>query len=304
MLVIWNPNAGTVNAAKEIYDILQKRPEVELRQTSSAEEAIDLTSRRIEQGETSVVAAGGDGTINAVINGMIQSSNDATLGVLPLGTANDWCSSLGTPDELGEALRLIDRGNAVSLDVIEIKTPNTKKYFANIATGGNSHRVTESITPEMKDTWGAFCYLRGTIDILADLKTFSTAISFDGGPDENFDVWNIIVANGRTSGGRLEVAPKAMLTDGLMDVVIIRDGTLLDLASMTFNLFTSQAYIESDQVEYRQARMITIKSKPKLLFSIDGDLVDEQPVQFTCLPRTVKVVMGPNFLAAETQSTA
>lgn len=295
MLVIWNPNAGTVNVANEIYETLRKQPEVEVRQTATPEEAIEITARRIEQGETSIVAAGGDGTINAVINGMIQIPNQAVLGVLPLGTANDWCSSLGTPDDLGEALRLIEKGTSVALDVVEIKTSSTHKYFANIATGGNSHRVTESITPEMKETWGALCYLRGTIDILTDLKTFNTGISFDGQPAENFEVWNIIVANGRTSGGRLNVAPKASLTDGLMDVVIIRDGTLLDLASMTFELLTSQAYIDSDQVEYRQARVIEINSQPKLLFSIDGDLVDEQPVQFTCCPNAVNVIVGPGF---------
>ena len=295
MLVIWNPNAGSVEAAEDIRTSLLRRPNTEIVDTESSNQAIDLVSSRIEQGETQIVAAGGDGTINAVINGMMAHSRKAQLGVLPLGTANDWCSSLAVPDDLSEAMQLLENGRAQPLDVIEIETPNEQRYFANIATGGNSHRVTDSITTEMKQRWGALCYLRGTISILNDLKTFHTAISFDGQPAETFDVWNIIVANGRTSGGRLEVAPKAKLDDGLMDIVIIRDGTLLDLAGMTFDLLTSQAYIESDQVEYRQARSISIKSEPKLLFSIDGDLVEQQPVQFQSCPKTIQVIVGSEF---------
>lgn len=295
MLVIWNPNAGSVDAARDVYQRLLKRPHTEVCKTQSAEEAIELVESRVQQGETDVVAAGGDGTINAVINGITRQPNSAKLGVLPLGTANDWCSSLSIPNDLDQALELIESGLAVSLDVIEVQTPNSRRKFANIATGGNSHRVTESITAEMKQTWGALCYLRGTISILNDLQTFRASVSFDGRPAETFNVWNIIVANGRTSGGRLEVAPKARLDDGLMDVVIIRDGTLFDLASMTFDLLTSQAYIESDQVEYRQARTIKIDSQPQLLFSIDGDIVEQQPVQFNTCPGAIRAIVGPNF---------
>ena len=221
--------------------------------------------------------------------------------MLPLGTANDWCSSLCIPDDLAKALELLDSGfsgsvEVKSLDVIEVKTADENRYFANIATGGNSHRVTESITTQMKQTWGALCYLRGTIDILNDLATFQTSISFDGEPAEQFDVWNIIVANGRTSGGRLEVAPNARLDDGLLDIIIIREGTLLDLAGMTFDLLTKRrAYIESDQVVYRQAKSIAIDSSPPLLFSIDGDLVGQQPLLFRACPHSIRVVVGSNF---------
>lgn len=292
MLVVWNPNAGSVEAANNIRDYLMKRPKTDVVETQSAEDAAQLVANRTREGETEIVAAGGDGTINAVINGMMKRQHDATLGVLPLGTANDWCSSLGVPDNLNAALQLIESGYTKEVDVIAVETPSERRYFANIATGGNSHRVTESITTEMKQTWGALCYLRGTIGILSDLRSFRTSISFDGGTSEEFDAWNVIVANGKTSGGRLEVAPSAQLDDGLMDIVIIRDGTLLDLAGMTFDLLTSRgAYIASDQVEYRKAETIKIQSNPQLLFSIDGDLVEQQPVKFHCCPKSLRVTV-------------
>jgi diacylglycerol kinase (ATP) len=198
------------------------------------------------------------------------------------------------PDELNAAWEIIESNQPKPVDVIELQTPTETKYFANIATGGNSHRVTESITDEMKQTWGALCYLRGAIGVLTDLKTFQTSISFDGGPPEEFDAWNIIVANGKTSAGRLEIAPKAKLDDGLLDVVIVRDGTLLNIARMAVQYLASD-YIESDQIEYRQAKSISIRSEPPLLFSIDGDLVEQQPIKFQTHPSALKVVAGTGF---------
>lgn len=298
MLVIWNPNAGSVRNAARIKSELTRNRDVELAETNSSDEAIELVCRQIGQGERRIVAAGGDGTVNAVINGMMRESSDAELAVLPLGTANDWCASLGIPDDLWQAKSLIDGWNARPLDIIELESPHVHKYFANIATGGNSQRVTESITPEMKRKWGALCYLRGAIGIVPNLQTYHASISFDDGPAEEFNVWNIIVANGQTSAGRLMVAPKAKLDDGLLDIVIIRDGTVLDLAEMTVQFLTSQSYVASEQVEYRQAKTITLTSEPPLLFSIDGDLVEEQPSRFRVKPKAINVVVGPKFPSA------
>ena len=292
MLVIWNPNAGSVAAAQAIKQRMEARDRTAVHQTTTGDQAIRLVAQHLAQGENQIVAAGGDGTINAVINGMMQHPSDATLGVLPLGTANDWCASLQIPDDLSDALALVDAQQARQLDVVKVETPSAIRYFANIATGGNSHRVTESVTSEMKQMWGALCYLRGAIGVVADLDTFRAAISFDQSPPETFDVWNIIVANGKTSAGRLAIAPQAELDDGLLDIVIIRDGTLLDLANLTVQVMITSTYLESDQVEYRQAREISINSNPPLLFSIDGDMIDEQPVRFSACPGAIRVVTG------------
>ena len=164
---------------------------------------------------------------------MAKVARGELLGVLPIGTANDWCSSLAIPDDLDEAMEVLIKGESRVLDIVEVETASRKVRFANIATGGNSYRVTESLTDEMKQTWGPFCYLRGVIDVLADLDSFETEIRFDGGPPHSFSVCNIIIANGKTSGGRIEVAPKAILDDGLLDIIIIQSGTVVDLADMT-----------------------------------------------------------------------
>ena len=228
------------------------------------------------------------------MNALLEAGSKATFGVLPLGTANDWCSSLGIPDDLEAALELLDHGETRLVDVAEVETEHRQTRFANIATGGNSHRVTESLTNELKETWGAMCYVRGAIGVIADLQPFDTQMRFDGGPPEEFSVWNIIVANGKTSAGRLEVAPRASLDDGLLDVVVIQSGTIIDVADMTAKYLFGD-YVDSEKVIYRQAAMIEIESTPPIMFSIDGDLIEEQPVVFRVLPKCQAVIVGPAY---------
>ena len=297
-LIIWNPNAGSVDKAQQIRERLQTRQGTEIYEPISAEDGQTKVRIACERGAKLVIVAGGDGTINSVINGLAEAPADVVMGVLPLGTANDWCVSLGIPNDLNLAWETLEKGEIRPLDVVELDTELQSIRFANIATGGNSHRVTEAITAEMKQRWGAMCYVRGAVNIVNDLQSFEATISFDGGPPQSFSVWNVLVANGRTSAGRVEVAPRAQLDDGLLDVVIIQAGTFVDLADLSVRYIFAD-YIASDQVVYRQAREITLKSQPPLKFSLDGDLVDEQPISFRCLPKAINVIVGQEFQSEE-----
>jgi diacylglycerol kinase (ATP) len=293
-LVIWNPNAGSVDRAQHLRGRLSRCKDTTIYEPSSTEDSQAKVRIASERGTKLIVAAGGDGTINSVINGLSLAPRDVVLGVLPLGTANDWCASLGIPSDIDRAWETLKRRKIQQLDLVEVETKSQTTRFANIATGGNSHRVTESITSEMKQQWGAMCYIRGAIGILNDLESFDATFTFDDGPPESFSVWNLMVANGRTSAGQVEVAPRARLDDGLLDVVMIQAGTLVDLADLSARYIFSD-YIASDQVVYRQARRITLNSHPPLKFSLDGDSVDEQPVSFRCLPAALHVIVGDDY---------
>jgi diacylglycerol kinase (ATP) len=293
-LIIWNSNAGSTSQAEEIRIRIAGSNDTIIYEPTSAADAQEKVRIECERGTKLVIAAGGDGTVNSVINGLAGAPPDVVMGVLPLGTANDWCASLAIPNDIEAAWEMLENRLVVPLDVVELRTSTETTRFANIATGGNSHRVTESITSELKQRWGAMCYIRGAVGILNDLQSFETTISFDGGPPEVFSVWNLIVANGRTSAGRVEVAPKACLNDGLLDVVIIQSGTVVNLADLSIR-YVFADYIQSDQVVYRQARQITLSSVPPIKFSIDGDLVERQPISFTCLPAALNVIVGSEF---------
>lgn len=298
-LVIWNSHAGRAESAAELRERLANDPRTELYEPTSSGDGEEKVRQFCDSGGRRVVAAGGDGTINSVING-IPSQGDVELGVLPLGTANDWCATLCVPDDLDEAYGVLQSGRLTAVDLVEASSEHLTRRFANIATGGNSQRVTKAVEEDVKQRWGALCYVRTAVPMLSDLRTYRVSLSFDGRPVEQFDAWNVIVANGRTSAGRVQVAPRAALNDGFLDVIVIRAGAVGDLVELTARYFLED-YLQSDCVEYRKARQVRIDSDPPVDFSMDGDLIDEHPVWFRVLPKAVRVTTGPEYDAAAQQ---
>ncbi|MAT69314.1 MAG: diacylglycerol kinase [Planctomycetaceae bacterium] len=295
-LVIWNSSAGRAEAAAEIRRALEADPDVRIHGPDSAADAQRAVQQFCDDGGRCVVAAGGDGTINSVING-IPCDGSVELGVLPLGTANDCCESLAIPGNLQAAFDVLRAARTAPVDLAEASSDELTHRFANIATGGNSQRVTEAVEDEVKQRWGALAYVRTAAPMLADLRTYHVAISFDGEPPEPFDAWNVVVANGRTSAGRVRVAPRATLDDGLLDVIVIRAGAVGDLVELTARYFLED-YSQSDRVVYRQAKTVCVTSDPPVDFSMDGDLIEQQPASFRVLPGAVRAIVGPEYGAA------
>jgi diacylglycerol kinase (ATP) len=183
------------------------------------------------------------------------------------------------------------------MDVIRARFPDVERNIANMVTAGNSGHYAQMLTEEQKRAWGPLCYLRGVLDVLQDLQVYEIECRFDGGPPEHFEVINIFVANGRTSGGGIPVAPEANLSDGLMDVVLIRKGTPLQLASLTADfLFTS--FLINELVVWRKCRSVEIASVHPLPFSADGDVLGYAPGKFIVRPGAVRVVRGPILMTS------
>ncbi|GIW97083.1 MAG: diacylglycerol kinase [Pirellulaceae bacterium] len=300
-LIIWNPCAGkaSTDEAQEVRQQLEAIPTIEIVEAESNRQARVLAERARRHDFQVVVAAGGDGTVNAVANGLYRGALPArkspiVMGVLPIGTANDFALTLGLPDDLQQAHEVLRNGTPRDLDLIEIATSGEPACYANVAAGGNSDRVTEALTDEIKQTWGPLCYLRGAIGVLADLEAYQVEVQFDDESPLRLPVWNVIVANGRTNAGHLPLAPRANPEDGLMDVILIKEGTGFDLASVAAN-FILQTYLECDQVEYRQVHKLRITSDPQLRFSIDGEPIDDQPVVFRSLHQFLPMLVGPDY---------
>src|SRR5690606_35388309 len=129
-----------------------------------------------------LIVAGGDGSINAAVNALARMDNPPQLGLIPLGTANDLSASLAIPNDPLQALELIEQGPVVPLDVIQVISESQDAWCINMATGGNSARVTETLTDDLKQRWGPLVYLRGVIGVLADLDVFRATIRFDDDP--------------------------------------------------------------------------------------------------------------------------
>lgn len=295
--IVHNPTSGKSRCLAELS---RRFPEIQaatVRETESATEASRVTVQAASDGFDLIVAAGGDGTVNSVANGIVASGSQVPMAVLPLGTANDFAATLAIPDAPEEAVGLWESGTVRQLDLVELETPKQKCFFANVAAGGNSDRVTSELTDEIKRTWGMFSYLRGAIGVLSDLESYTAKITLDDNEPLDECLWNVLVANGRTNGGRLPVAPRANPEDGLLDVILIRDGEVADLAQLAAR-FALSDYLNAEQVLYRRAKSLRISSSPAMRFSIDGEPVAGEPIDFRVKPQAIRMIVGSEYSPA------
>ena len=166
-----------------------------------------------------IVAAGGDGTLNEVVNGIAPWADRIEIGLVPLGTGNDFARTLALPNSIDDCLDILRMGQTRAIDLVRV-TSDQIRYFVNVSAGGFSGTVNEKLTPEIKQTWGPLAYLRSAAEALPELRAYRTTVVLDEEPPLVVDLYNAIVANGRFVAGGTEVAPEAAVDDGLLDLVL------------------------------------------------------------------------------------
>lgn len=292
--VIINPNAGSVDEIAGIRAILREHPGLEgpdVAVTSGSGDATALAADAVRQGFDRILACGGDGTLNEVVNGVGAGQPGIAVGILPMGTGNDFARSVGFPEGTGEALDLIATAVPRQLDLVRV-TGGTERYCVNVAAGGFSGQVDEELTPEMKATWGPLAYLRSALAVLPELQGYSTYVTLDGRDAGCVDALNVVVANGRTAAGGIQVAPEARLDDGLLDVVIVKMAALKRLAGIVPRILLGK-HLDHDLVRFERARVVTVRSRPGMWFNLDGELVGKEPLSFEALPKALTFLTHP-----------
>jgi diacylglycerol kinase (ATP) len=286
--VILNPSAGSIQDPNDVIARLSRLPNTEIQLTSKPGSAARSARAAIKKGWQTIVAAGGDGTLNEVINGIGENLGEARVGLLPLGTGNDFARSIGMPVDLEEAIEVIRAGDTREVDLVRV-TSDEVRYFVNVSAGGFSGLVNEKLTPEMKQTWGPLAYLRGAAAALPELRAYRTTLAFDNAESIMLELYNVVVANGRyVAGGRL-IAPDAEIDDGLLDVVLIPQRPAGEIALVIAQIALG-THFSSDSVIHRRARKLTVNSKPGMWFNVDGELVGNEPATFEILPRALRFI--------------
>ncbi len=285
-----NPNARDGDVDR-IRDAVQRScgDHAEVIQTNSPAESRQAIHQACAAGHT-IAACGGDGTVHAVINAMMETSRPTPLVVIPLGTSNNFCRDLGQPVNAEEVLDSLQSGVITTIDLLRVTIDGEGRYCATVATAGNADRVIEAIEDADKQRWGAWCYLRAALPVMADLEACNVDVSFDGGPPQTRRLWNTIIANGRYAGGGLDVAPRARLDDGLLDAILIEEGVGLDLASLASDFLLGD-YLEHDRVTFQHARQMSIEAPAGLRFLIDGEPAEGRSFRLEAMPRALKVVV-------------
>jgi diacylglycerol kinase (ATP) len=289
-----NARAGSAPAAADLREQLAGQSPYLWREPASAAELRETVAEALAAGCDTLVAAGGDGTVHALVNTLAPHFDRARIGVLPLGTGNDLCRTLAIPLEPFAALEALEAGRERRLDLMRVETPTRRLYCVNVAAGGFTGQIQEAMTEDVKAWWGPLAYLRGAANVLPNLTGYHTHLRLDDRPSQEVEVLNVLVANGRTAGGGLSVAPLANPEDGLLDVITVCYGPLLDLTGVAALLLAGN-YLESEWVMHQTARRVEVVSTPGMWFSIDGEPLTQEAITFTLLPRVLRVLVGANY---------
>ena len=286
--IILNPAAGKARDLEDVVARLSRVPNGEIRISTKPGSAARFASAALRKGFDLVVAAGGDGTLNEVVNGIGENLGDARLGLIPLGTGNDFARTIGVPDDLEAAIDLIVIGETREVDLVRV-TSDDVRYFVNVSAGGFSGLVDEKLTPEIKKTWGPLAYLRGAAAALSELRAYRTTLAFDNSESLTLDLYNVVVANGRYVAGGTLIAPEASVDDGLLDIVLIPKRSATELALLAAQVALG-THLTSDAIVFRRAAQLTVNSKPGMWFNVDGELVGNEPARFEILPRALRFI--------------
>ncbi|NMB33952.1 MAG: YegS/Rv2252/BmrU family lipid kinase [Clostridium sp.] len=225
-----------------------------------------------------IVAAGGDGTLNSVSNIILKHDIGIPMGIIPAGTCNDFASILDIPSDLEESLDIILGGNIASVDVGLV---NGQTYFLSSCAGGIFAGVSFNTNNEFKKSFGAFAYYLKALGEVANLKPFRVHIKTD--KDEFWEnILMFFILNGKQAGGFANIVKEADYTDGLMDMVLIRDCRHIDLAGIFFSVISNDG-INNKNVTTIKTKTCTIEGSEDIILSIDGE-------KGPCLPIDVKFI--------------
>ena len=287
--IIFNPIAGSAaNTAPILAKLKRLRPST-LSITKKSGDAEKWTHRTIRSGCDYLVVAGGDGTLNEVVNGAARARRAPQIGIVPLGTGNDFARTLGLPLSLDANIDILRAAKSTPIDIVRVKSKRTR-YFVNVSAGGFSGMVDEKITPKIKQTWGPLAYVRGAAAALPKLHAYKTQLVLDDREELSTELYNVVIANGRFVAGGLPIAPEADPSDGLLEVVLIPKLGAAEMALLAAEVVLGK-HLSSNATIFRRAGKIAVRSRPGMWFNVDGELVGNAPAVFQIVPNALNFIV-------------
>ncbi len=299
---IVNPISGNGRTGRHwrAYESLFRRQlkgAFEVRKTERPWHAAELAKDAVVNGATTVVSVGGDGTLNEVTNGLLDGTGrpwnpEARLAVLSLGTGSDFIKTLGEtrrPEDLvgrlnADRTRLIDAGLC---EYADSGAPRSR-YFLNVAEVGSGGAVVDRVNRTTKVLGGKTSFLLAILRTLPKYRNTRIVFEADGGPSKEAVVNDLVVANGQYFGGGLRPAPRADLSDGLFDVVVIGD---IDFKTTRKNLalLREGKHLDLPYVTWFRAKELVTRAGDELI-DLDGECVGRRAKRFEVLPKVIRLV--------------
>ncbi|MBK1792010.1 diacylglycerol/lipid kinase family protein [Persicirhabdus sediminis] len=261
--LLFNPNARSQRGRKTLRFLMANAQRFALYATRDVDDARQLAQKLANDGEPIVCAAGGDGTLNAVVQGLAGSS--CVLGVLPAGTMNVFARELGIPyNSLSKALEIIQDGNVREVDLFEAN----QKPFLQMAGVGFDAKVIEETSSGSKNLIGPFAYLGPAVRVLGQQPPKVTVTCADGRVEEGVCM---LAGNGSLYGGQVKLFRKADNDDGLLDALIFKHSGIPFIRDSLLGLATGALDTEKSSITYLQSESFTIESDAQLPLQVDGE---------------------------------
>ncbi|HJZ48081.1 MAG TPA: diacylglycerol kinase family protein [Roseiflexaceae bacterium] len=287
-LIVFNPIAGQANsfeqdiqAARDVWR--EQGWQVDLRPTAGPGDGTQIAREAARQGYHLVVAAGGDGTVNEVVNGL--AGTETALAALPIGTVNVWVRELGLPLQpraaaealLNAQIRTIDLGRAGD------------RYFLLMCGVGFDAAVTAEVRADEKRRFGALAYLLRAANLAGRFRGTPARITLDGRKVRG-RVLMIVLGNSQLYGGVVKITARASLDDGLLDVCIIKGNSLWSAPLRALSV-VRRRYSLDPEIEYHRAREIKISARRPLPVQVDGDHIGQTPMTFAAVPGALRALL-------------
>lgn len=254
--------------------------------TSDPKEIISFISRYADQADR-VIIGGGDGTISLAAKELIK--HRLTLGILPMGTANDLARTLSIPTSVQEACRIITQGRRLRIDIGMVND----RYFFNVAHIGLGVGVTHYLSKEIKNRWGILGYARSALEAIKSHRSFWSIIKCDG-HIQRLQTIQIAVGNGRHYGGGMTIIDEAAIDDHLLHLYSLLPQPWWTILSTAFAIKTGQLQ-NRDGVQVMRGREIEIRTNSSQAVSADGEIITQTPVKFKVLPQALSVYIPRDY---------
>ena len=286
--IIYNPTSGRELFKRHLPEVLEKLEiagyEASCHATTGAGDATRAAIAAVERKYDIVIAVGGDGTLNEVVAGLSQCENRPKLGLIPMGTTNDFARAVHIPRKIDEAIDIIIKGDTIPVDV---GLMNNEKYFINIAAGGRLTELTYEVTSKMKTILGPVAYYVKGIEMIPSIKATHMRFEVD---DEVFEGNKMMFLCALTNsvGGFERIAPEASINDGYFTVVILDECSLPEFAKV-ITLAARGEHLNDPRVIYRKAKRVKVTTTGDVHMNLDGEYGGDAPAEFVNLKRHIEV---------------
>jgi len=305
-----NPRAGTGAAGRRrprIEDLAKARlGSFQIHLTNGPGDGTRLARLALLEGAEVIVCIGGDGTLNEVINGLMDEHGPVEPGVkvgfIPQGTGCDLIKTVPIPTEMKQAFEVILEGHPFPMDLGKLTCHDLRgrticRYFHNVASFGLGGEVAERVNRTGKTFGGFLSFIRATLVSLLLYGKREIRLKVDEGSEQRIRSWNVAVANGQYHGGGMWIAPGARISDGLFHVTVVGD---LSLPKVFLNLprLYNGRILDIEKVLYLQGRRIEARSAERVPLEADGERLGQLPATIEVVPAAL-TFLAPAHLSAD-----